>query len=738
MKPKNPFEAFDRYCIRTPGLNFEFLEGLFKVGNIEIALKEILKSNLLREAIYLASPVLFSQIQLWEKDNIKDTKKCDRIKYTLLKYLTRMSSRCTPFGLFAGVALGKVDTKSNIELADNNEHHRITRYDMHFLIALAQNLSQQEHIKNQLKYYPNPTLYCMGGRYRYVEYIYENKKRVHSIESVLHSKYLESILEKAKTGSLISQLTNYLVDEEFEVADSVDFICALIENQILVSELEPTITGEDYLWVLKQKLTNLTNNKGELKVLDTLTDFLKKVSLVDYPNLSVYKSIKDYVSSLKIDVEPQFLIQTDLYPKFKQNQLNQRVLKKVKLGLWVLNKISDTEKNLHLEQFKTAFNKRWEHQKVPLLNVIDIESGIGYANNQVDATPFLDDVQLPIQKKNRNLKLSAFQEMLLDKVQKCLIDKEVAIELDINDLDAFDENWDNAPDTLSVMAEIVIQNKSEKVVMSAAGAHASRLLGRFAVKNNEMTSLVREIVEKEKEMNTNKILAEIVHVPESRTGNILRRPYIREHEIPCLGNSYLPLNKQLALQDILVSVDYGQINLTHGPSGKSVLPRLSNAHNYRGNSLPIYQFLCDLQYQDQYDYAFNWGSLMNELAFLPRVVFKDIILSKARWKITSAQIKKKEQTKFDASEDLYNQIKTWKNELKIPDRVQLVEGDNTLLIDFNSSWSVKLLLENIKNKESFVLQEILEDDNPIVKSNKTTFRSEFVFAFYNNYSKLLN
>ena len=74
-------------------------------------------------------------------------------------------------------------------------------------------------------------------------------------------------------------------------------------------------------------------------------------------------------------------------------------------------------------------------------------------------------------------------------------------------------------------------------IESSDNVSAAKLLGRFCNGNADIHNLTKEIVEKEKKCYPDKILAEIVHIPESRTGNILRRPVLRDYEIAYLSNS---------------------------------------------------------------------------------------------------------------------------------------------------------------------------------------------------------
>ncbi len=730
MSPKNPFIPFREYCLRTPSLKIGFLEGLFSSVTIDSSLKETLKIPFIKEALYLASPEFYKQTELWASDAIKDNKKANRIKYTLLKYLTRMSTRCTPFGLFAGCSIGEIGAKTLLNVKDNIFIDKDTRFDMHFLVALAQAFSKREVIKRQLKYYPNSTIYRLGDRYRYVEYTYENKKRVHSIESVAYSEYLEELLAKAALGTTFNELLAYLKNEGFDENESENFINELIENQILINELAPTVTGKDFLKVLSDKISVLEVAYEEQTIVDNLVRFQEQLSQGNLQNLEVYHEVAAFISTLKVDFEPKYLFQTDAYPEFDENELSGGIIRKVQLGLRVLNKISSSEKNVNLERFKKEFNKRYEHQSVPLLELMDIESGLGYGNTQVQATPFLDDIKIPVKATKHTQPLTPFQELLFEKLQKNAQKERLHIEITDNDLEKFTEDWEDAPETLSVLTEIVETQQGQKIIMDVAGANAARLLARFALGNKAIGELVARIVSKEKELQPKVLLAEIVHIPESRTGNILRRPHLRTYEIPCLGFSDLPKRQQIALSNILVSVKGDAIVLRCKVTGKRIVPKLSNAHNFNANPLPVYKFLCDVQYQNVSGYYFSWGSFLNEMLFLPRVTYKDIIFAKARWIIKDKDLKDLKVCFQEGNK--IQKTTAWKEALRMPNKVELVEGDNTLLIDFASDWSVNLLYNSIKNRKEFTLQEVLSEEMPIVKSETGCYKNEFVFSFYHS------
>lgn len=65
-----------------------------------------LKNKKAKEALYLASPLLYFEFEKYNNDENYSSKKNKRIESSLQNYATRIRTRCSPFGLFAGCSVG--------------------------------------------------------------------------------------------------------------------------------------------------------------------------------------------------------------------------------------------------------------------------------------------------------------------------------------------------------------------------------------------------------------------------------------------------------------------------------------------------------------------------------------------------------------------------------------------------------------------------------------------------------
>lgn len=733
---KFPYTQFDRFCIRTPLFPLEYFVQL--TGSPRIEDSELLKqldNNLISEAIYLASPEFYHQLTRWKMGRVKDEKKIKRFRNTLLKYLVRMSTRCTPFGLFASVGSGTFCAKTNIKPPSNTDLQKKSHFDMQFLMALANYLKTKSEIREVLRFHSNTSIYKIGDRYRYVEYQYNNKARIYSIESVSFSKELDIILTNSKDGNTINQLVGVLEKINIDKEEAKSFVNELIENQILVSELEPSITGADYLDVLRSKL-NLLGRNDIIETLDNLKFKLFHLDSELGVSIEKYLGLTSLILDIGIPLEKKYLVQTDTFNLNKGATVSFNTLKKLKQGIAFLNKISNPTINSNLENFKIAFLKRFESARIPILKALDVESGIGYSQKPISYSTagFLDDIVYADTKgseSHNNVQFGLLQKVLSKKLGNSLLKNEFILYLTDNDFPSRTYNWNNTPDTLSVLSEIIVENGEEKILITNCSPHAARLLARFGHGDEQIGILLNDITKKEAELNPDSSLAEIIHLPEARTGNILRRPHIRNCEIPYLGKSNLPSHQQIKLQDIEVTVDKDVIKLFLKGDNRPILPRLSNAHSYSSNSLPVYHFLCDLQTQTQKGFGFNWGEVFDEFIFLPRVVYKECILSRARWNLDEKEVK----SLFEEPNSLTDKIKSarkWRTKYRIPKVTQIVDGDNTLPINFENENSIQVFLDLIKNKNRFILEEFFGLREDLSQTKPLKSNNQIVFTFYKN------
>ncbi len=734
----NPYKHFDKYVLRSPLFSMGFYENLTSGKSISNQkLKKICSDPIIQEAIFIASPSLYFQIDKWLRGEVLDQKKTKKLQHSILKYLSRMSSRCTPFGLFSGCVVGDISTSKNPSLRLGNSHKHHTRLDMNYLVALAKDLEKNDKIRNQLVFFPNSSIYIVGDHCRYIEYSYHNTERRHHIVSVDNSKYLRSILQEAKKGLSIPELINILMNDDIDKDSAESFIEELVDGQLLISELEPSVTGKEFLTQIIDTLKKKNGISHIISVLEEVENMLKKLDSQLGNKIEAYLNLSDLLKTLGTDFKLKYLFQTDLKLDVLNNRLSHQYLEKICKGITFLNKISRLSGETSLSKFQELFNKRYESREIELSKAIDPEIGIGYLQHKdLDAiSPLIDDLAISFAKQSNstdNIVLSKFHRLMYEKLHQAQLKNQYEVELEDEEFEDFECNWDDLPDTLSSMVEVVILDGREMIFMPGlGGASGANLLGRFCHGDKELYNHVKSIVDVEMAINKDKLVAEIAHLPESRVGNILSRPRLRKYEIPYLANSSVKIKNQLTLDDlVLSSQDRSQIKIRSKKHNKFVLPRLTNAHNFSHNSLPIYNFLADMQLQGKRGgIGFHWGAFSKDFDFMPRVVYGDIIFSKALWNIKKSSIESFFKNRA-VEEELIESFEVWRVPNRIPKLVTLVEGDNTLLINFNNESSIKMFLDTIKNKESFTLSEFLFAEDGIVNKSESYHTNQIVISFF--------
>ncbi|WP_407485276.1 lantibiotic dehydratase family protein [Elizabethkingia miricola] len=719
---KISYQFFNGFVVRRP---FFGIKKLKEILNATDVISEITSNDIFLEAIYLSSPELYSEVIKWKQSENKKQLPL-RLKNTLLKYFIRMCSRSTPFGLFSGVDTGCF---TNITLEKSFDEHvsfsRDTKPDMHFLVSLAKYLENIPQLKTKLLFYPNNSIYVVGDKIRYIEYSYHKGKREYIISSAPLSPELEHIFHYSQNGLTIPELCNLLVNEEISTDDAGEFIQELIENQVMVSELEPNLTGSDFTNHIISVLEKYQITK-ELSLILEIQKGIQKLDLQTGDILLYYKMAEDLISKFPIEYEKKYLLQTDLYYEHT-TELNKTWKKKLWKALRFINKITLPYKDSRLIQFRNAFNKRFENREIPLALALDTEIGIGYLQNKQNKGlhPYLDDLLLPETPENKtlDLSLSPLQQILNRKLQQ-KPNNENTIRLSDEDFVDFQEVWEDLPDTMSFISEIASEKGEEKLVFTGGGGNSgANLLARFCFEKHKIKSLVEAIIEKEEKLNPNSILAEIVHLPQSRVGNVLRRPNLRKYEIPYLTRSSLNSDTQIPIHDLYISIKQDKVILRSKKLNKEIKPYLTNAHNYSKDALPIYHFLCDLSLQNNRPVlAFDWGDLEHIYYSLPRVEYDNIILSTAKWKVSYEEIQHLYFQK-DNPKILLEEIKKWQETRSIPDWIKWIVSDNKLVLDLQNYDMCLLFLETLERKKSIIIEEFLSNENE-------AFVNEYIFTAY--------
>ncbi|HAS44036.1 MAG TPA: hypothetical protein DCS93_26395 [Microscillaceae bacterium] len=707
--------ASQSFLLRTPLYALDDLQSFDK----EEVIKEFYEQHpTAREAIFLASPGLSKELDQWLNEGKPATPK---LLSSLLKYLLRMHYRCTPFGLFAGVSQGNIsqDDSLTISAFEIEEDVARLRLDMDYLCAFIRSLEALPTLRNQLTYYANPTLYKVGNYYRYVEYRLneESKARTHHLVGVDVMPPVTLILQSVGKGASFETLVQKLLewDDSFTQEEVQGFVNQMIDAQVLVSNLMPAVTGDQL--PLERLITTLEAYRDTLGPVLPALNHIKTQLDQGKTSPESLREIERLLTELGVKGNVGKLFQVDLLRKTSQPvSLNMEMVEELKKALHLLQNIEllrpkGDEDKTNLGSFKKRFYQRYEEQEVPLMQVLDNEAGIGYPQDNYlsnsHQVPLVEGVAL--EKKEfdfKNYRWSDWQHFLLLLYTKAIATGVQAVQVtdeQIQKSKVFDERLLKLlpkvyfPTSMYSLVRVLkgkneAKNDFQLFHMGTYGPSTASLAGRFCYLDDHLTEDTKAMLQQEEMHEADKVFAEVAHLPQDRIGNISLRPVLRGYEIPILSAPGVSNEQVISLDDLWVSVPYGErIVLKSKRLNKEIVPRLSTAHNYSFDALPVYQFLCDLQSQDIIPaLEWSWGTL-EYAPFLPRVTYGKIILARAQWFLDIRAVRNiKDFAAFK------KQFKILAEQAGLPPQVILAIGDNELPLDLDNDFCLGLVQEQIK------------------------------------------
>lgn len=676
-----------------------------------------LHDPLVQAAIYLASPTLSQRLCDWLSE--PSANGLSSFQPALFRYLVRMTTRATPFGLMASFTTGCVGSTSCLELGSRDGLRRSSWFDLGFVYPLVGRLTARPEVRKELSYTLNTTFFRHDDGWRYVEQIETSERRERILTRVGASEVLDLIAAhfRVSHGVKPAELSAFIMRTVADVgADEVsDFVNQLIDAQILIPTLTPTLTGPDPVQhVLRQseRVASLAEFHREFEAT------VESLAAIDR---QAEVSLRDSYRTLATTLQSQFeaagerhLFHVDLRREAPGLSLDRAIVPVILSSVEALRRICGASwPHTVLDDFRNRFEERYGDREIDLLAALDEDAGIGFevdlANRRNEG--LLKDFRFGEEPNAERTQLDTKRvRRLLRLIERASSQGWLAAALseeDVEELAAADA--EPLPDVLTVLGSLGPGRPSDdwrrpcfvlRSVVSGAG-----LFGRFCRADAGLSESLKALFQREEALRPEAVFAEIVHLPEDRIGNVVCRPALRSKELPYLGECGLPAEDRIFASDLLVSVRAARIVLRSRSLGREVLPRMSCAQNAQARNASVYRFLAALALQDGASgLAFSWGPIFAEARFLPRIAYESVILAPASWWIDPADALLWAKC---APPERAEKIRSWRAERAVPRWIQVGQFDNLLSLDLEDPACVDALLDEIRRAKVYRVSEMI-------------------------------
>ena len=718
------------FMIRIPLLPVDEFYHLSNQSDMEAYLLSFYSNDeILREAIAIASPTLHQALQKIAEKNKKERQ---QIFSSLLKYVLRMATRSTPFGLFACISQGKWDNATCINM-DHRIIEKRCRPDMEWLMKVIDAICQNSESFNILPIKTNPLALHQGNRinlnYMRVNESDKKKKKV----SIGATPLTLAIITICKQAMTVDQLISEVIAQNPSLNDLKvrEVIRKLVEQRILLFTLHPSLLTKSPFQDLLAKLSEAYEMNNALLNIPEIS-FLKKIDL----KISKYncqgigkgeEALQDIQASMETLAPSANFIQVDAVYRGENLTLNHLVAEELSNTAEVLWRLSFRSHKLLQKYYEKFIDKYGSGRKIPLLELLS-EEGLGIPEIYLNASQ---------EKINLSSKEKIWSRWLKSEWCKCLHERKKEIILTDQIIDkiwGIPNDMEKAPLSFDLYCEIVaasalhIDQGDFLLNISNTTWQAGSTFGRFIDilgKNTEES--LKWLADQEERLEENSRFIESSYIPfPLRYGNVANHPNLRCHAIDFGGISS---EKTLQLEDITVGILEDRFYLTLKGESEELIVLAGNVLNPTYAPIPL-RFLRDVSRSRYSSMEIFSSQELDSAQFAPRIKYKKSILSPAQWKIDLEQI---DATAKDSLEKLNEKFLNWAANWELPQYVFMTYGDNRILLDCQKAEHIREITAVLKkNQEVKLVEKVGQEQGEWVKSSKGRHFSEFVVPFLKN------
>ena len=623
-----------------------------------------------------------------------------RLRGKLLRYLIRMATRPTPYGLFAGAALIRWGSATDCALATRPPHTR-SRPDMAWLVDLVLTLERDPEIRRHLRLITNPAVLIRAGRVFLSERAPTGSGEIEaSPVSLRATAAVRRAITEARTPIPYWQLTEALEAMAGATPEKVGrLITELWQHTVLLTDLRPPLTGGRPTHYVRERLRDIPAAQETADGLGALLNAFERwdeLRLED--RAEAWSDLVGRVRRVHDIPASKTPIQVDMALALAGTHIHTVVAAEAARAAELLLRMSPYPRGLpHMQQYRQAFEARYgPNREVPLLELLDPQFGLGppsaahaYGWDGLDPR-----------------RSAARQQTLFDLALATHRDGRTVVELDDALLDSL-QTWSPTPETAPSSVELLVLvaarsaaaidgGEFQIVVGPNVGASAAgRNLGRFTDLLGEPARIALiQAATAEARHDRGRVAAELVYLPQrTRLANVTIRPAIREREIVLGTSPGVSPDHVISPSELVVGLHDGRFYARWPRVNADVVAFQGHMLN-PAQAPPAVRLLDDIARDQNVSLSsFDWGTAAR-FPFLPRIQRGRVVLALAQWRIdagtTAAELPTEPRGTF------HEALALWRRHWSVPRHVYLASGDNRLLLDLEDSDHIEQLREELR------------------------------------------